>query len=1293
MSNEHAFNALTAHLHDKCLHPEKSAFFVLSVKQMQSYSALTQHMITVQPSVKVSNDTVLLQDLPHVLPVLGKLRAVQPDTDLRTLPTAFIGLVAFRGVNMLALFDTGATHSLISDKIVNATSMKKDFNADIPALQAANGNLLKVHGQVTDTLSVGKYKAKNTSLLIMSDMMEGIDILLGMDWAQQHACKLNCDNMSMTLGKSQNKHYYNKQFFTVFNEESEIPKPIFSVKQLKRHMKGGYKFILVIVRPVTPQVASVAPTETLNKDKHYHTLNTRLKHVLNKHSSVFEPLSQGTAGLMKYDYEVIPTEPHTPPFKPMYRLSPAELEEVKKQVELYLKMGYIQPSVSPYGAPILFAQKHDGSLRMCVDYRQLNKITIKNKYPLPNIADLIDKLQGARYFTSLDLLQGYHQIALQETDVPKTAFRTPVGHFECLVLWEGLTNAPSVFQSIMYRILQPYIGKFACLYIDDILIFSKTEEEHMQHVETILKVLNDNQLKVKLSKCKFMLRELKFLGWVISESGVKPDPEKIKAVMDFPVPTTTKQLQGFMGLCNFFRKHVFRYADLTKPLTEIQNHKGTWPEGLWTPQRQDAFIRLKQVLTSAPVLSLPDFDLMFETQVDASMNGVGAVLLQDTHPVAFYSKQFSEAERKLITSDQELLAVVYALTEWRCYLEGKPFILKTDHEPLTFFETVAQLSRKKARWLEFLSRFSYTWKHIPGVTNVIADALSRNPSWVQNTTAAIQYHVNTVMKLLTSAVAALRSGTRTGAEGLNYAYQRQHERFQADRAETNQLLYPYQQPVPDTQDTVTETELQFTQATDQNITDDQLDPVLTQLLIGYATDKNFTKVCKRLKLTKARNGLYMTGNKIYVPDHKPVRDFILKSTHEEPLGGHRGFDKTLDLLKRTFHWQNMYADTKHFCETCDTCTRSKTSTQRPYGLLQPLQLPTRKWGSISMDFIVSLPLTQKKNDSILVVVDRFTKMIKLFPCKTTITSPQLAELLYKHIVCEYGLPDEIISDRGATFMSQFIQDLWALLKTKHRPSTAYRPQTDGQTERMNRMLHEYMRCYIGAQHSNWEELLPSAQFSHNNSFSKAIGTTPFYLMYGYHPKTPLTVSLPDKTQSAKQMAKEMERQIKRAKLMLSAAQHRMKAVYDKRHTHKEFLCNDYVMLSTKNLKFHGFSKFLPKFVGPFKILRSFGSNAYELDLPTGWRIHNVFNVALLKAYKPRQGLNIDPGQITVPALLDDYIIDSLVDHDIVKRGRKTLIFYKVRFRNQTEDADTWELEKDLPKDLIDTYKLTHMMDE
>ena len=333
---------------------------------------------------------------------------------------------------------------------------------------------------------------------------------------------------------------------------------------------------------------------------------------------------------------------------------------------------------------------------MCVDYRALNKLTVKNRYPLPRIEDLFDMLQGAQYLSSLDLAQGYHQIRISEEDVPKTAFRTPMRHFEFRVLCFGLTNAPATFQSAMNAVFKPFIGRFVAVYLDDILIFSKTKEEHLAHLRLVLETLAKHKLYATISKCKFFQHELEYLGHLVGRDGLRVDPRKVQAVKEWPEPQNVHKLRSFLGLANYFRRFMEGYSTIVSPLTNLTKKDVQWD---WSPKCQEAFEKVKTLLTEAPVLKLPDPDKPFEVICDASIVGVGAVLMQEGRPVAYESRKLSPAEVRYTTTDQGLLAVVHALQTWRCYLEGAKggFKIITDHNPLTFFHSQPNLSRRQAR--------------------------------------------------------------------------------------------------------------------------------------------------------------------------------------------------------------------------------------------------------------------------------------------------------------------------------------------------------------------------------------------------------------------------------------------------------------------------------------------------------------------------------------------------------------------------------------------------------------------
>ena len=409
------------------------------------------------------------------------------------------------------------------------------------------------------------------------------------------------------------------------------------------------------------------------------------------------------------------------PNLPHYRMNPSEQIEMRRQVDELLRKGFVRESLSPCAVPALFTPKADGSLRMCCDSRAINKITVKYRFPIPRLDDMLDMIVGAQYFTKIDLRSGYHQIRVREGDEWKTAFKTADGLYEWLVLPFGLSNAPSTFMRVMNQVLRPVIGRFVVVYFDDILIYSPTREEHLSHLHQVLTLLLNEKLYVNLKKCSFVQHSVIFLGFVVSKDGVSADPEKVKAIREWPEPSTIHEVRSFHGLATFYRRFIRGFSTIMAPITDSMK-KG---EFVWSKSAMKAFAEIKERLIHAPVLVLPDFGKVFEVTCDASGVGIGGVLSQGGHPIAFFSEKLNEAKKKYTTYDREFYVVVQALRYWRHYLLPKEFVLYSDHQALQYINSQKKLNHRHAKWFEFVQEYTFVLRHCKVTENKVADALSR----------------------------------------------------------------------------------------------------------------------------------------------------------------------------------------------------------------------------------------------------------------------------------------------------------------------------------------------------------------------------------------------------------------------------------------------------------------------------------------------------------------------------------------------------------------------------------------
>jgi len=953
-------------------------------------------------------------------------------------------------------------------------------------------------------------------------------------------------------------------------------------------------------------------------------------------ADVFDKVKADTlAPHRPYDLKINLDENSIPPLGHMYSLSQTELVALREFIDEHLATGFIRPSRSPYGAPVLFVKKKDGGLRLCVDFRGLNKITKKDRYPLPLITDLLDSSGKARIYTKIDLQHAYHLVRIAEGDEWKTAFRTRYGSFEWQVMPFGLTNSPAAFQRFMNDIFADMLDVCVIVYLDDILIYSDNMELHQKHVREVLRRLRQNGLFAGVNKCTFHADTVEYLGYILSPTGLSMDPTKVQTIQDWPEPRKVKDIQSFLGFANFYRRFIHEYSDIVIPLTRLTRKDLKWN---FSAACRDAFEKLKTAFLSAPVLThwIPDTQLTVET--DASDYAIAAILsitLSDgeIHPVAFHSRTLTAPELNYDTHDKELLAIFEAFQKWRHYLEGSgtPVDVVTDHKNLEYFATTKLLTRRQARWSEFLSQFNMIIRFRPGRLGTKPDALTRRwdvyPKEGDSDYAKVNPQnlrpVFTQEQLASSLRATYYSGPVLRAVGIMDIGQLHKDILSAQRSDTY-------------------------------ISEHNSEP-------RWSTDEQ---------------GLVRYDDRIWIPDSDDLRLRVLHYHHDHPISGHFGQNKTLELIRRSYTWPSVRSFVKDYCKSCTTCARSKAPRHRPYGKLRQLPIPEKPWNSISMDFIEQLPSSEDFT-AILVIVDRLSKQSIFIPTHDTITSMQLAQLFVLHVFSKHGVPSHVTSDRGTEFVSHFFRSLGKALDMRLHFTSGYHPEGDGQTERTNQTLEQYLRIYCNYQQDNWKELLPLAEFAYNNAPSATTGISPFFANKGYHPNITVHPERDLSSARAKEFAVDLDELHQELRLQIADAQKRYQGPADARRTPApDFKVGDKVFVKAAHFRTTRPSKKLSeKNLGPFEIIAQVGQASFTLRLPDQLRaVHPVFHVSQLEPATPNtipNRVQPPPPPIEVDGDIE-YEVSEILDSKIDKR-RKCQLLYLVRWTGYegTDQETDW----------------------
>ena len=919
-----------------------------------------------------------------------------------------------------------------------------------------------------------------------------------------------------------------------------------------------------------------------------------------------------------HDEHIHPIETGDKKLRPVsyYRTAPKIQREMDSQIQLLLKYGIIEPSRSEWRSPVVMVKKKDGTYRFACDYRRLNDLTEKQSYPMPRLEDIWDLIGETKpkYFSTLDLASGFWQIRMDPATKHKASFVTRSGQFTWNRLPFGLKNSPITFQQTMNDVLRDLITKCCIVYVDDIIVFSHTFEEHLEHLRQIFDRLRKANLTLKLSKCTFASQRVKYLGHILSTKGIFPDPDKVHIVQSWQPPKNPKQIRQFLGLTNYYRRFIPNYANIAKPMHNLTKKDQPWE---WSTKCQEAFEKLRDSLITPPCLAYPDMNKPFILTTDASGWAISYILSQEDeegveHPISYAGRALRNAEVNYGITDKEGLAIVEGFQHFHTYLYGNVTTVITDHSALVYITNNTKLTGRVARWAILLQNYTYTVIHRKGTANTNADALSRIEVQQDPTNDGQKVEEPETRHQDVFSVAP-------DPEGLIEIHEPLQIILESEDPHRNESVLPIHEiNLPELQQQCPEIGPLYRYLDTGELPKDNK---TTRWIIKNQDQYGmYSGILHHFYEPRTRNAhkYVKTVHQIVIP--LALRPQVLSDYHDSLIGGgHAGFQRTWDAIRQKYYWPRMYQDTREYQQSCTNCQKAKYPNRR-HPPLHPLP-PAGVFGRWHMDFIGPFHTSADGKKYILLIVDSFSRWPEAFALPNA-EAATVAQVLYSEIFTRYGAPKALVSDRGPQFMSSLVSSLCEIFSVRRSVTTPYHPQSNAVCERFNSYLEASLRAYVDDRQSDWPKMLPGILMAYRNTpANRSTEFSPYYILFGQQMKTPidqeLTGRIPDVSAQYRDNMRSVLENVslsrKIAEENMTRHQRENKAYHDRTAQEPGFEMGDLVWLHDPRVPVGYSRKIRAQWVGPFNICEIGPNHTYRLrHAQTRQVMNNLVNANRMK---------------------------------------------------------------------------------